>query len=228
MNPASSTPSTPRMSASGQKACPSLICATQTLKAPIPSPPRSAKRRPDGPSWRAVVGDARHEHDRDDGERDPDQHDRRRHALEEDPGRDRDQRGHDPGDRCHDTHPPDGETVVQRGDPDPAADRGQDAPDHVRGLHAGLADGDGDDGRDGHAHDLRDEDDPEDRRPPREQSAPEVAAAPDDRGEEPEDDGQRLRRADLVQAGAPAGSASTSGSTAVGPSSTTTASAASS
>ncbi len=41
--------SAPRMTTSGPKACPSLICAAHTLNAPIATPPTSASSMPDRP-----------------------------------------------------------------------------------------------------------------------------------------------------------------------------------
>ena len=76
-----------------------------------------------------------------------------------------------------------------------------------------------------HPDDLRDEDDAEDGRPPARQAATEVAGAPCDRGGEPEDHGPRRAGQDVDQAGVSTGSPS---STAVGPGSSTTESAAAS
>ena len=98
------------MTASGPNAWPSLICARKTLNKPIPTPADQSEAA--GPTARrVVVADARHEDHRDDRQRDPDQDQRRRHALEDDPGGDRDERRDDARDRRHDPHPSDGEAA---------------------------------------------------------------------------------------------------------------------
>ena len=210
----------------------------------MPMPASRASSRPERRSGR--VADARDEHHGHDRQPDPDQHERRRHALQDDAGGDRDHgRDHARHGR-DDPHPADGQSLVEGTDPDPAGDPGKDAPADVGGRRRGLAAYDRQDQREDEPDELRDQDDPEQRRSPGQQPATEIAATPRHGGEEAEENGGRRGPADLVQPRRPMGAAprpvsSRSGdavpfvgrpsapvSSAVGPSSTTTASASSS
>ena len=157
----------------------------------------SGEPRPDGPAARPrLVRDARHQHDRDDGQADPGEdhgaggcpRGRSRH--------DRDDRGEDAGDRRDDAHPADASPRYSAVMPNPPAIAGHDAPERGRrGSGTASPDDQREGQRDGHPDELRDEDDAEDRRASAQQPAAEVAAAPDDRGGEPEDDGRGPGRA---------------------------------
>ena len=122
-----------------------------------------------------------------------------------------------------DTHPADGEAAVERGDADDAGDARRDGPAEVGALREPLAAGEADGEREDEPDELRAEDDAEQRRAPGERPAAEVAGAPGERRDEPEQDDRRARARER-QAGATT-SGSTWSSTAVGPSSTTTESA---
>ena len=71
------------------------------------------------------VADARDEDHRHDRQRDPDQDERRRDALQDDAGGDRDDGRHHAGHGRDDPHPADGQPLVERPDPDPAGDPGR-------------------------------------------------------------------------------------------------------
>ena len=125
--------------------------------------------------------------------------------------------------------------------PSAAGDTGEDAPAEVGRGGRRLAADEGEHDGEEHPHELRDEDHAEQRRPPREQAATEVPATPGDGREQAEDDRRRPGVTEPVQAERPlVAAASAAGgrlasavspepaSSAVGPSRTTTASAASS
>ena len=227
---ATSTAWTPRITVNELKTKPSPIWAMTTPKQPIAVPATSASSRPAPPA--VLVRDARHEHDGDDGQADPDEHQRRRQPLEQEAGRDRDDRGEDRRDRRDDAHPADRQSAIQRRDADPAEDARDSTQQEVRSLGDRLASDDGDDQGEGHADQLREQDDAEHRSAPAGQPATEVAGAPGDRRGQAEQDGRCPAGQGVDQAApstdgavARAGS-STPPSTAVGPGSSTTASAA--
>ena len=163
-----------------------------------------------------VVGHARDQDDGEHREDDPEQDERLRQPLEDDPGRDRDQRRDDPGDGGDDAHPPDGEAAIQSGDPDPADEPGEDAPDEVGRRRGGLRTDDGKDERERHPDQLREQDDAEQRGPTGQQPSTEVAPAPGERRDQAEDDGRGLGRGELVQGRGP-GPATSAGGGAAAP-----------
>ena len=118
----------------------------------------------------AGITHPRNQHDRRDRGRDPEQDERLRDSLEQDPGRDRDDGGDDTGDRRHDAHPPDCESLVQRRDADPAGDPGQDAPEEVSRRRRRLGANDRQPQSQDHPDQLRDEHHAEERCPPSEQA----------------------------------------------------------
>ncbi len=184
----------------------------------------------------ALVGDPRHEDHRDDGHDDAQQHELRRPALQDDAADDRDDRRQDTGDGRHDAHPSDGQTAIQPGDADAAEGPGGHAQEQVVAGRERLGADDGDAQGQAHADQLREHDHAEHRRPPAGQAATEVPGAPGQRGGQPEQDGRGAGGDGLDQAApsmaAPSGVVSagsgTPSSTAVGPGSSTTASAAAS
>ena len=122
MTPTSSTASAPRMTTSGPNAWPSLSCAAKTLNTPIADAGDQRETEP-GRAAAPRRGRARRGRPPAIGQRDPDQDERRRDALEDDPGGDRDERRDDAGDRRDDPHPPDRQPAIEGRDPDPTGDR---------------------------------------------------------------------------------------------------------
>ena len=221
------------MTVSELKTWPSLSPEMAIPKQPIATP-RDERLRQAGPPA-ALVGDARNEHDRDDGEADPGEDDGRRESLEDDPADDRDDRREDAGDRRDDAHPPDRETAIQRGDADAAEDTRHEAEQQVgpgrhrltaRTIAMAIAIS--------HPDELRQEHDAVDGRAPAGQPTTEVGGTPRRGGGEPERDRRGSRRERVDQPVTPMGAgssgasdgSSTPSSTAVGPGSSTTASAA--
>ena len=139
------------------------------------------QREPEALPAAALVGDARDQHDREERQTDPREHQPVGQALEDDPRDDRDQRGQDARHRGHDAHAPHGEAAVERGDADPAQDPADDRPGDVGAGERRLVPEDRQPGRDRHARELRDEDDAVHRRPATGQSPGEVARAPGQR-----------------------------------------------
>ena len=186
-----------------------------------------------GPST-TLVRDPRNEHDREDREADAGEDHRGRDAFEDDPADDRDDRRQDAGDRRDDAHPTDRQPAVQGGDPDATQAAGDQAQQQVRRAGHGLAAEQGDAEREGHADGLRQQDDAEHGRAPAGQPATEIAGSPGGRSGQPERDRGRPRGQGVDQAPTPVGTvsspasdgSSTPSSTAVGPGSSTTASAA--
>ncbi len=139
-----------------------------------------------------------------------------------------------------DPHPPDGEPLVERRDPDPADEAGEQPPHDVLGRWRRLAGDDRQPAGQDHPHQLRNEHYAKQRGTAGQEAAPEVGEPPGRGGEQAQQDRRRLRRTEIDQAVA-SDSIRTDASapplpsrvpapasTAVGPSRTTTASAAAS
>ena len=184
-----------------------------------------------------IVANPRDQDDRRDGQPDADQDQRRGDPLQQDAGRDRDERCDDACDRGDHAHPADGQGLIQGRDPDPAGQTAKEAPDQIGRLWGGLAADDRESECDGRSNQLGEEHDAEQVCPTSQQTAPEVGRAPCERGSEAEDDGRHRAGDEVAQTGSP-DSSSTAGattegeasmpsaSTAVGPVNSTTSSAA--
>ena len=147
-----------------------------------------------------LVRDARHEDDRDDGQADADEDERRRQAFEQEAGGDRDDRGEHAGDRRDDAHPADRQPAIQGRDADAAQGAREHAQQEVGAARDGLAADDGDHQREGHADELRQQDDAEHRGAPAGQPAAEVPGTPGDGRGQPEQDGRRAAGQGVDQA----------------------------
>ncbi len=195
----------------------------QTPNNPNPTPATMRQAQPARSTAGAVL-DPRHEDHGDDGQSHPDQHDGVRQAVEDEPDHDRDGGGQHGRDRGDDGHPTDGQGAIQAGDADPAGDPAGHTPTQVRDGWKTLGANDGQ--AEGHRHtdELGDQDDAEDRGPSAGESTTEVTGPPGGRRDQPEHDGAGRAGQDVDQALGSAGASSL----AVGPGSSTTASAAAS